>query len=400
MTRKKKILILTADAGFGHRSAANAVASAILDSYGSSYECNIVNPVDDPRAPEIIRKPQADWDRTARTFPHSYRISYSISDSLLASMVVESVITQFMMRVFQDILKTYTPDVVISTYAIYNTALRSALKRNKLDIPFFLVITDLAHVHHMWFQLGPDKFFVPTEQTRQEAIRSHISPQRVLVSGLPIDPRFAQEKRDKTALRQSLGWNPKLSTVLAVGSKRVRDLFSNLKAVDKCGFPLQLVVVAGGNDELFEEVCTAKWNTPVFCYNYVCNLPEMLHAADLLITKAGGLITSEALACGLPIIFVEAIPGQETGNVRYVCEHSAGTMAKTPVKVQETLCKWLADDRKVLNQYSLNAIQIGKPEAAYQIAREVCRVTAEKPGSSLEIYMHEHELVSPSVWNG
>ncbi len=377
MSYKKKILILTADAGFGHRSAANAIAAAILDSCGPSYECKIINPVDDPRTPEIIRKPQVDYDRTVLDSPFTYHLSYRISDSYPASMVVQGFIAQFMVRLFQDILEAYNPDVVISTYLIYNTSLRSALKRNKMDIPFFVAVTDLA-VHHLWFQPGPDKLFVPTEEARQKAILSHVPPQKVFVSGLPVDPRIAQEKRSKIALRQSLGWNPELLTVLAVGSKRVADLFSKLEVINRCDIPLQLAIVAGGNNELFNTVRSATWNVPVFCYNYVRNLPEMLHAADLLITKAGGLITSEALACGLPVIFAAAIPGQETGNAEYVCERFAGVMAKTPADVQETLSWWLKNDRKVWAQFVRNARRLGRPDAAYQIAREVWEVTTER----------------------
>ncbi len=396
MPYKKKILILTADAGFGHRSAANAIASAILDSCGPSYECKIINPIDDPRTPEIIRKPQVDYDRTVLAFPFTYRLSYRISDSYPASMLVQGFIAQFMVRLFQDILSTYTPDVVISTYLIYNSALRSALKRNKLDISFFMVVTDLADVHHLWFQPGPDKFFVPTEEARKEAMLSRVPPQKVIVSGLPVDPRITRERRNKIILRQSLGWDPELPTVLAVGSKRVTDLFSKLEVINTCEVPLQLAIVAGGNNELFDTARLAAWKIPIFCYNYVRNLPEMLHAADLLMTKAGGLITSEALACGLPILFVEAIHGQETGNVEYVCEHSAGVMAKTPGDVRETLSRWLKNEQKVLAEFAQNARELGKPDAAYQIAREVWEATTESAAKPLM----ENEQFESTVWDG
>ncbi len=136
MLYRKKILILTADAGFGHRSAATAIASAIPDNSGPSYECQIINPVDDPRAPKIIRKPQVDYDRTVRNFPLTHNLSYRISDSNPASMVVQEFIAQLMVPLFQDILQTHRPDAVISTYLLYNAAVRSALKRSNMDIPF------------------------------------------------------------------------------------------------------------------------------------------------------------------------------------------------------------------------------------------------------------------------
>lgn len=399
MLPKTKILILTADAGFGHRSAATAIAAAIPDNCGPSYECQIVNPVDDPRAPEFVRKPQVDYDWMVRHLPRTYRFSYRISDSNPVNMVVQDVVAQWMVPLFQDILNTHHPDAVIATYPLYNAALRLALQRNDMLIPFFLVITDLANVHHAWFQPGPDKFFVPTEQVREEAILGGLPAENVLVTGIPVDPRITHEKRSKSELRQSLGWNPDFLTVLVVASKRVKeDLFGKLEVINTFDLPMQLVIVAGGNDALFQTVCAAHWNIPVFCYNYVRNLPQIIHAADLLITKAGGLITSEALACGLPIIFAEALPGQETGNVKYVCEHSAGVLAKTPAEMREVFSKWIKDDRKVLAEFAGNARRLGRPEAAYRVASEAWKaISARGTWHPVERVMESQELGAP-VW--
>ena len=125
-------------------------------------------------------------------------------------MVIQEIIADLMVPLFQDILKTYRPDAVISTCPLYNAALRLALQHKNLDIPFFVVITDLAHVHHVWFQPGPDKLFVPTEEVQRDSILNDVPAQDILVTGLPVDPRIKHEKRSKTALRQSLGWNPDL----------------------------------------------------------------------------------------------------------------------------------------------------------------------------------------------
>jgi 1,2-diacylglycerol 3-beta-galactosyltransferase len=354
--------------------------------------------VDDPRAPEFIRKSQVDYDWTVRKHPRVYRLSYQISDSNPASTVVQEFIADLMVPLFQDMLKTYRPDAVISTYLLYNTALHTALRRNNMDVPFFVVITDLAVVHHLWLQPGPDKLFVPTEDIQREAILNDVPAHDILVTGLPVDPRILHEKRNKTALRQSLGWNPDLMTILAVGNRRVRDLFSKLEVINAFDVPVQLVIVAGGNDELFHAVRAARWDIPVFCYDYVRNLPQMMHASDLLLTKAGGLITSEALACGLPIIFTEAIPGQEIGNVEYVCKHSAGVMAKTPADLKETLSAWIKDDQTVLEQFARNARALGKPDAAYQITSEVWKTISKRDRRHLEEKFIESQELGAPVW--
>jgi 1,2-diacylglycerol 3-beta-galactosyltransferase len=399
MLHRKKVLILTADAGFGHRSAANSIASAIQEQYGGTLECEIINPVNDPRTPEIIRKPQEKYDWTVQTFPLTYNFYYQLSDIYPLSGMVTNVVAQAMVEVFREMLLKHNPDVVVSTYPLYNTALDKARRSIKMNVPVFVVITDLADVHKAWFQPGADKYFVPTDAVGHEALLSHVPARKIIVSGLPVNPRIAQEKRDKPTLRKRLGWYPKLPVVLAVGSKRVKGLYNRLEIVDQCPFPLQLAIVSGGNDELFNSARNKDWNKPAYIYNYVDDLPEMMRAADILITKAGGLITSEALACGLPLLYEESLPGQETGNVNYVCEHSAGVMAKSSAEVQDTLCRWLTDDQKLLKQFAGNARSLGKPDAAYQVAWEVWKAAAEKPGDNLEKAPVDRNAIRPFAWN-
>lgn len=308
---KKHILILTADAGFGHRSASQAIAEAIEARYGDQAVCRIVNPVDDPRAPLVLRKTQDDYDSTVLNHPYLYRLSYAASDSLPVGAAVEGVVSVSMQRVFRSLLRQQPYDVIISTYLIYNLAIRSALRASHLNIPFFSVITDLRDVHSLWLEPGPDKFFVPSEDVRQQAILNHIAPEKIIVSGLPVNPRIADETRSKAEIRRSLGWDPQLPTVLAVGSRRVSELIDHLDGVDSLGIPLHLVLVAGGDDELYQKMLARTWQVPTHIYNLVSDMPAMLHAADVLISKAGGLITSEALACGLPMILVDFIPGRK-----------------------------------------------------------------------------------------
>ena len=370
MARKNRILVLTADAGFGHRSAANAIVEAINDQYGEDTECKIINPIDDPRVPAIIRKPQIEYDQTIQNHPELYYLSYQISDSQPASAVVKNVISQLMAQVFRDMLIKYQPDVIISTYLLYNMALRRAMTANGMNIPFLSVITDLANVHNLWFQPGPDKYFVASDDVRNQAVQHGIPPENLIVTGLPVDHRIANEKRSKPEIRRALGWDPLLTTILAVSSKRVKDFTSKLQAIESCAYPIQLIVVAGGDTALYDQVRSRKCHIPTHTYNFVDNLPEMLLAADILATKAGGLIVSEGLACALPIILIDFIVGQETGNVDYVCKHAAGVEASTPEAIGQTLSQWLENDQKLLKQFTSNARQIGRPLAAYQIAQE------------------------------
>ena len=78
------------------------------------------------------------------------------------------------------------------------------------------------------------------------------------------------------------------------------------------------------------------WHIPVKIFNFVENMPTLMHASDIMLCKAGGLIVTESLACGLPMILIDVIPGQETGNAEYVMAYGAGDMSETPVTTSRT----------------------------------------------------------------
>jgi 1,2-diacylglycerol 3-beta-galactosyltransferase len=166
----------------------------------------------------------------------------------------------------------------------------------------------------------------------------------------------------------SLEWSPGLFTVLAVGSKRVEHLYDALRVLNHSGLPVQLVVVAGGDDGLYRRFQETEWHVETNCYNYVTEMGTLMRAADCILSKAGGLIVSEALACGLPLILVDVIPGQETGNANHVVSGNAGVLARDPIEVLETMYHWLEKDRSLYRRTAENARKLGHPRAAYDVA--------------------------------
>jgi UDP-N-acetylglucosamine:LPS N-acetylglucosamine transferase len=141
-----------------------------------------------------------------------------------------------------------------------------------------------------------------------------------------------------------------------------------LHVLNHAGFPIQLIVVAGGDDDLYARLQETEWHVPVHLYNFVREMPVFLHAADCVLSKAGGLIVSESLACGLPMLLIQAIAGQETGNAQYVVEGGAGDVTGQPLELLETLCHWLLDDGRLFQERAAHARRLGRPDAAYRAA--------------------------------
>src|SRR5512143_1909440 len=118
MSVKRRILVLTGDAGFGHRAAANAVTAAILEKYGGDCEVHVANPMEDRRAPFFLRDASADYDRVVRNTPELYRFYYDASDTSVTSAIVESALTVLLYEVLRDVVRKYQPDTIVSTYPL------------------------------------------------------------------------------------------------------------------------------------------------------------------------------------------------------------------------------------------------------------------------------------------
>ncbi|NMC54191.1 MAG: hypothetical protein GYA48_11205 [Chloroflexi bacterium] len=367
--RPRRILVLTANAGFGHRSAAIAIEEALKEIYGSQVQVLMVNPLDDRRAPLLLRESQSDYDKIVRNMPELYRLGYEASDAAIPTVMVESALTVLLYEVMSDIIEQIEPDAIISTYPLYQAPMAAYFTISRHYIPCMTVVTDLATVHRIWFNEHVDHLFVPTETVKKLAIEYGISEGAITLTGIPVHPRISRETRSKDQIREELGWQKETITLLAVGSKRVEGLMEALNVVNHFGYPLQLAVVAGKDEETYQALQAMEWHIPVHLYNFVENMPMLMHASDAIICKAGGLITTESLAVGLPMIFIDLIPGQETGNAEYVVSNNAGDITRKPLEVLSALKHLTMNDMRLLKERSANARRLGKPFAAYEIAR-------------------------------
>jgi 1,2-diacylglycerol 3-beta-galactosyltransferase len=379
MSDQKKILILTSDAGFGHRSAAQAIAAALEETCGDRCDVEIINPLEDKRTPAILRKGQSDYDRIVREMPDLYKLGYQASDAAAPSTLIESALVVMLFDVLRDLVRRHQPEAIITTYPLYQAPLGAVYTITRRSIPLITVVTDMATVHRLWFHDAADRCLVSTPAVSDQALKAGLSPARVQITGIPVHPNIAREERSKDEIRHELGWRSNVKTVLAVGSKRVEHLEDVLRVLNHSGMELQLALVAGGNDELYEELNAMEWHTTAHLYNFVENMPTLMHAADCIICKAGGLILTEALACGLPMLLINVIEGQETGNAKHVIEGKAGDLAQDPVTALEVMYHWLDQDGTLLAERARNARRLGHPRAAYDVAEKAWAAAKRGP---------------------
>ncbi|GAP14004.1 UDP-N-acetylglucosamine:LPS N-acetylglucosamine transferase [Longilinea arvoryzae] len=376
---KKRILILTADAGFGHRSAANAIAAALELDHGEECEVQILNPVEDRRAPFYLRDSASDYDRMVRSAPELYKLGYDASDKEIPSLLGESVMTLALFEIIRDMIRNEDPDAIVSTYPLYQAPLTAYFKLMGYYVPLSMVVTDLGTVHRIWFSQGVDMCMVPTPEVQTLAMNNGIAQNKIHVTGIPVSPAFSQKKHRKIDLRRKLGWEPTLPTILAVGSRRVDQLMETLNVLNHFGRPLQIVAVAGKDEELYSQLKSADWHVPTHIYDFVTDMPDLMMASDAVICKAGGLVVTESLAAGLPMLLVDVIPGQEEGNRDYVVQNGAGDMVETPMQMLETFSHWTANGGALMRERARNARHLGRPNSALDVAELVWRSALRGP---------------------
>jgi 1,2-diacylglycerol 3-beta-galactosyltransferase len=369
--RLKRIMILTADAGFGHRQAANAVAAALQEAYGDACSADVVNPLNDRRVLALLRNSQADSDRFAHDMREVFDRGWNASRAAVPTASLSGALTVALFNVMRDTLRTYQPDAIISTYPLYHPPLAGVFTLTRRRTPLYTVVTDFGIVHSLWFNRAADACFVATEKVRQLAIAHGVAPEKVHITGIPVAPALTDRSRDPAELRAALGWSLDKPVMLVVGSKRVQGLPDLLRVLNHSALPLQLAIVAGGDDELYAELLRFEWHLPVYLYNWVADMPALMRAADGVVSKAGGLIIAEALACGLPLLLIDVLPAQEKGNVDIVLQSGAGELALSPGDALEVLYHWLADGGALLTQRAANARAVGRPRAALDIAEHV-----------------------------
>ncbi len=381
----KRILILTADYGYGHRSAANAIAQALQEMHGEDCQVDIVNPMNDPHAPPVLRDGANGYDKMVRAAPDLYKLGYQVGDTQVVSGIVKNSLTLMLFNAIREIIHQKQPDVIICTYSSYQASLAAIFDLEKIHIPVITVVTDLATVNRLWFHPVADVCVVPTQAVYDLAIKAGLPTEKVKIVGIPVRPDLMKENQDQAAIRRNLGWREDLFTVLAIGSKRVEHLHDALYILNHSGFPLQLVIAAGGDEEFYQRCQETQWHVETHVYNFVDEMGTFMRGADCVLGKAGGLTVSEALACGLPMILVDVIPGQEIGNAEHVVSGNAGVLTSNPTEVLEAMSHWMQKGRVHYQQQAQNARRLGRPRAAYDITELSRALTTSREKEQLAL---------------
>lgn len=365
-----KILLLHASAGAGHQRAADALAIALRARGVEPLVRDILD-----FTPPLFRKTYAEgYLNLVRTIPELWGYMYARADRASRHSwknKLRSLFNQINSLSFARFFDRLRPDAVICTHFMPLEILSARLQKGEIGAPVYGVVTDFA-AHALWICPRVTRYYVATEEARRQLIRRGQPADGVKVTGIPVDPAFARREAPAAA-RRRLGLKPELPAILLLaGGFGVGPAAQLLRSFRDARVACQILMVAGRNDAMRREAeeAAGALPIPVKVYGFVDNVHELMDAADLVVSKPGGLTSSEVLAKGKPLVIIDPIPGQEQRNCEYLLEAGAAVrlfeIDDAPDKVQSLL-----GAPRRMQRMARQARRIGAPRAAPDIARDV-----------------------------
>lgn len=266
-------------------------------------------------------------------------------------------------------LSSFAPHLVIATEIGAAEIAALGKREGWFSAPILAVQTDFQ-TEPPWVQREIDVYCVASEMAKSQLIGWGVSPNRILLCGIPIDPAFALPF-DRQELLQALGLDPRRPVVLVMGGGMgPMPMEEVIQSLELCGMPLQVMVIAGHDQSLLArlERLRGKVALTLHIFGWSDRIPEFMAAACLLITKPGGVTSAEALAAGLPMVLTHPIPGPEERHSAYLEGLGVAVRAYNSPEIPQIVFRLLsASDR--LAAMARRAREVARPDAAHAIAQ-------------------------------
>lgn len=367
----KRVLILSASAGAGHVRAAEALLKDFQQHpavvHGGEVQHWDILKYSTAAFRYIYSKIYLDLANKA---PGLLGYVYKRTDTPWKSGFTQA-FEKFNAGSFVEAITKYKPDVVVATHFTPPNVMAWLLAKRKLRVKPAIVVTDLD-CHALWLCRSYTNYFVSLEETKVYLERMGIDGAKVTVSGIPVDPVFRIE-RDKAATRKTHGLDPERFTILVsaggFGVGPVESLVHELLTLEA---PVQVVAIAGKSEELKAKLDRMAKKIPATAavklhpVGFTKQMDEFMAAADILISKPGGLTTAEAMARGLPMCVVNPIPGQEERNSDHLLEAGVAIKCNNPPTLGWKILQLMRDPVRFAAMRA-KARAFGKPYAGQTI---------------------------------
>lgn len=370
----KNILLLSVSAGNGHVRAAEAICAHARQDFTHLA----IRHRDLMRLmPSWFRKIYTDFYlKLASGLPEAWGWLYRKTDCEPTNSLsgrLRRLIQRLCAQKLFDEIENFSPDAIICTHFLPAELLAEAAHRGSLRCPVWVLVTDFD-LHQMWVHQGVDGYFVANEELSYRLQAAGIPDSRIVVTGIPVMPEFASAPKRALA-SAALALNPDRTTLLMMGGGAgVGMRITLIKGILELDPSLQLIVITGRNQRLFDELSTLAcfYEGRLVPVGFTDKVPMMMSCADLVITKPGGLSISECLVMGLPMLLVNPIPGQEERNATLLLQEGVAQRADDEATLLYRLRRLLSD-KNMLSAMRENIPMLAQPHAAHLLLHHVSK---------------------------
>ncbi|MBI4308972.1 MAG: hypothetical protein HY591_01430 [Candidatus Omnitrophica bacterium] len=370
--RPKRILLMYISQVSGHRQSAVAIQKSlkaldpgceIMSLNGFGYAYPLIEKIVNTAYMGVIKRAPKIWEYL-----------YDNPKIIKASEQLKQKVHKSSHKKLQPLMEEFKPDVVVCTQAFPCGMAADYKMEHRLPCKVVGVLTDFAP-HLYWLHPGVDYYVVPSDEAKERYVKEGIAPAQIKVFGIPIRDKFAS-RLDRAALCKKLGLLPDVPAVLIMGGGQgLGPMKDAVKALMGLSRPVQMIVIAGTNVKLARwlKKMPGRTDKKIIFYDYAINVDELMEVSTLIVSKPGGMTTSECLAKGLPMVIVDPIPGQEERNSRFLVRSGIAVRVDDKLQIGPKINELLNDPPR-LRAMREAALKHGRPEAARDIARFVLSI--------------------------
>jgi 1,2-diacylglycerol 3-beta-galactosyltransferase len=380
---ERRLLFLFSDTGAGHRACAEAVAAALDIRFPDAFKVDLFDPLTRERA-LLSGRVTGLYGPITRYLPAAWGALYRATNFRPVVRGVQGTLGRGLRPKLRRALED-KPALVASFHPMLNHIAADVMPE---PIPLVTVITDWIDFHRAWNDPRVSCVICPSRAAYDLCRRRGVPEDHLRWgNGLPIHPRFADaiaRYPARAVARRSLGLRPHARTVLLVGGgDGTEPLRAYARALAESPLDLQVLVVCGRNEPLARRI-RADSHDGVHVYGFVQNMPELMLASDLLITRAGPGMIAEGLACGCPLLLTGRLPGQEEANVDEVLRRHLGWFCPRPQQLVTAVTDWYGkpDGERAADQARARAA--GNPNRAFEVATVLAEMARSAGGTRAE----------------
>lgn len=372
--KKRRVLLMYITKVSGHRQATMAVQRA-LKQLDPNMEAPTVNGFG-YTYPRLERVVNSAYMSVIKTTPKVWDYMYDNPNIVKNSKRIKDYLHKTSHEKIAKLIERHQPDTVVCTQAFPCGMVAAYKKAHKADFKVVGVLTDYAP-HSFWINDGVDYYIVPSNDAKERFVTKGIPEDMIKVYGIPIRSKFSLQL-DKKPILEKLGLEENIPTILIMGGGQgLGPIRRVVKSLLKIEMPLQMIVLTGVNKKLMKwldkqqnkkKKPKTQKNKKLIVYEYANNVDELMEAATLIVTKPGGMTTSECLAKGLPMVIVNPLPGQEMRNTDFLLQKNIAIRIDKTSDIGEEIELLLKSPEKIIDMKRA-AYSESHPHAALDIAK-------------------------------